>query len=291
MNKNWPKVFKRGVTYLIDRFQKMRAKSVVDLDCSPNYNRMMVELNSIKDVELFADQINLRKKFEAKVLEFKPDSYVKKDGRKFKLNSHRGQVSLREACLDDFGLNSRMRFSLEVVKKFFKSTGTIYLSESGTAFHKKLKIELKSKIESSVYRPGSVFHQDLTRLTYADNMFDLCLSFEDLEHIPDYIAAIRELFRVTKVNGGVLVSAPFILENEKTVTRAVMASDGKVQMLLEPEYHGDPLSSDGILCFYHFGWDLLEEFRRCGFRSVKLVIGYDINEMMLGDLLFIKAIK
>jgi hypothetical protein len=62
-------------------------------------------------------------------------------------------------------------------------------------------------------------------------------------------------------------------------------------MLLEPEYHGDPLSSDGILCFYHFGWDLLEEFRRCGFRSVKLVIGYDINEMMLGDLLFIKAIK
>jgi len=253
--------------------------------------RMMVELNSIEDVGLFAEQINFRKSFEAKVLKFRPDSFVKIGGSSFRLNCHGGQLSLREACLDDFGLNSRMRFSLAIIKKYFKLSSRVYLSESGTAFHKKAELELKFKIESSVYSPGSIYHQDLTRLTYGENMFDLCLSFEDLEHIPDYKAAISELYRVTKPNGGVLVSAPFILDNKRTLTRAAIDGAGQIQILMEPEYHGDPMSRDGILCFYHFGWDLLDEFRECGFRSVKLIMSYDINEMILGDLFFIKAIK
>ena len=87
------------------------------------------------------------------------------------------------------------------------------------------------------------------------------------------------------------MSAPFILDNHRTITRAAIDGDGKIEMLMEAEYHGDPMSKQGILCFYHFGWDLLDEFRKCGFSSVKLIMGHDINEMILGDLLFIKALK
>jgi hypothetical protein len=37
---------------------------------------------------------------------------------------------------------------------------------------------------------------------------------------------------------------------------------------MEPEYHGDPLSQSGCLCYYHFGWDLLNELRDADFQDV-----------------------
>ncbi len=45
------------------------------------------------------------------------------------------------------------------------------------------------------------FAQDAACLTYADNSFDLCMTYKDLEHIPDYKAVISELYRVTKPGG------------------------------------------------------------------------------------------
>ncbi|WP_171972582.1 methyltransferase domain-containing protein [Mucilaginibacter polytrichastri] len=39
-------------------------------------------------------------------------------------------------------------------------------------------------------------------------LFDLCLSFEDLEHIPDYKQAVSELYRVTKTGGHVFFEYP-----------------------------------------------------------------------------------
>ena len=38
---------------------------------------------------------------------------------------------------------------------------------------------------------------------------------------------------------------------------------------MEPEYHGVPVNVAGCLCFYHFGWHLLEEFKESEFDSVK----------------------
>jgi hypothetical protein len=50
-------------------------------------------------------------------------------------------------------------------------------------------------------------------------------------------------------------------------------ASGAVQHLLTPEYHGDPVNPDGgILCFRHFGWDMLEELRRAGFESAEALL-------------------
>ncbi|MCU4121185.1 hypothetical protein [Variovorax sp. N23] len=32
-------------------------------------------------------------------------------------------------------------------------------------------------------------------------------------------------------------------------------------------YHGDPLGGSGVLCYIHFGWDMLEQARAAGFRD------------------------
>jgi SAM-dependent methyltransferase len=49
---------------------------------------------------------------------------------------------------------------------------------------------------------------DITRLPFADDFFDLVICSEVLEHIPDQHRAVRELTRVLKPGGNLVVSVP-----------------------------------------------------------------------------------
>lgn len=251
----------------------------------------MAELEKKEDYEKYQPYTRFRKAFEKRMAKYTHASYVRMFGTLYWLNKFKGKFSLREACTDSNTLNSRMRFSLEILEQYFPSAKKIYLTENGTPYHKNLAGLNKYDLVTSIYKPGDVLHQDMTQLTYPDNSFDLCMSFEDLEHIPDYKAVIKELYRVTKPGGSVLLSAPFIFENEETITRATINEKGEITHLLEPEYHGDPVLPQGILCYYHFGWDLLQRFRDAGFKSVKIITGYDIDKLILDDLFFIVAEK
>ena len=119
-----------------------------------------------------------------------------------------------------------------------------------------------------------VRHEDVTALSLPSGSVDAVLSFEVLEHVPDYRAALREFLRVLRPGGSLLLTVPFLEEGADTVVRATVRPSGEVEHLLEPEYHGDPTSDDGCLCFYNFGWDLLEVLRETGFREVGMVHGW-----------------
>ena len=69
--------------------------------------------------------------------------------------------------------------------------------------------------------------------------------------------------------GGLLVlTVPFLDANEQTLVRARIRDDGNVEHIEPPEIHGDPVSG-GVLCFYHFGWDLLAAARAAGFTTAE----------------------
>lgn len=58
-------------------------------------------------------------------------------------------------------------------------------------------------------RPGVEFlRADGTALPFPDGTFDLATSFETVEHIPQYEEFIRELRRVTRPGGGLILSTP-----------------------------------------------------------------------------------
>lgn len=118
---------------------------------------------------------------------------------------------------------------------------------------------------------GKVRHEDVTALTLETGSVDALLSFEVLEHVPDYAAALREFLRVLRPGGALLLTVPFLDEEQATIVRARVGAAGGIEHLLEPEFHGDPTSDDGCLCFYNFGWDLLDELRGIGFRDVGIV--------------------
>jgi SAM-dependent methyltransferase len=92
------------------------------------------------------------------------------------------------------------------------------------------------------------------------------------EHIPNYKKALAECCRCLKPGGMLLFSVPFVKTSAKNIVRAQVSNTGEVIHLLPPEYHGDPLRSEGCLSFYHFGWEILDELNTMRFKDVKALL-------------------
>jgi SAM-dependent methyltransferase len=117
-----------------------------------------------------------------------------------------------------------------------------------------------------------VRNEDISRLTYADASFDLLLSSDTLEHVPDFRAALRETRRVLRPGGRHIFTVPIVWSREKTVSRARLDEAGSPVHELEPLYHGRgaglyryiPVGTD-LLAFTEFGRDLVDHLRDAGF--------------------------
>lgn len=128
---------------------------------------------------------------------------------------------------------------------------------------------------------GTLLERDVTALDFAGASLDAIGSFDVLEHVPDYPAALREFSRVLRPGGRLVLTVPFRDGHPGTLVRARLDADGKVEHLMEPEIHGDPVAG-GVLCFYHFGWDLLDACRAAGFRRAQWVRTWSPREAMFG---------
>ncbi len=137
---------------------------------------------------------------------------------------------------------------------------------------------------------GDIRFEDVTGLSFADASLDVIASFDVLEHVPDYKRAMQEFFRVLRDGGRLVLTAPFI-GVEQTLVRARVSEDGAIEHLLPPEYHGDPLKDGGILCFYHFGWDLLEVARASGFSEACMSLPWSPAMGLMGDLWTLTAVR
>lgn len=115
--------------------------------------------------------------------------------------------------------------------------------------------------------PGAVYseypEQDIQGLSYSDASFDLVLTSETLEHVPNYHAALRETRRVLRPGGRHIFTVP--LRPDLPVTRD---RDG-----MTPIYHGEapgPLAllrrpGEDMRALHDFAWDFREAVSEAGF--------------------------
>ncbi len=138
---------------------------------------------------------------------------------------------------------------------------------------------------------AAIRHEDACAMSFDSNSLNLIGCFDVLEHVPDYTSALREFLRVLAPGGQLLLTAPFLNASPSTLVRARI-ENGEVHHLETPEYHGNPTVRDGgVLCFYHFGWDLLDVLRSIGFRSVAVLDAWGADAAVFGDQLAIVATK
>lgn len=106
--------------------------------------------------------------------------------------------------------------------------------------------------------------QDIQALTYADASFDLVLTSETLEHIPDFRRALLETRRVLRRGGRHVFTVPADPRLERTRSREGMA----------PIYHGrggGPFAlvtrRNDMLAYTDFGLDVPDLLREAGFEA------------------------
>ncbi len=214
--------------------------------------------------------------------------------------SNSGQINFRERLIcDETKLNNRIRGCVHVFEEVFKPkiTDAIYLTEqcsllakwlrkkysniSGSEYIKDCSWYYKLRLNLRLF-PEKLVHQDLTQLSYPDNAYEYILTFDCLEHIPDYKQALSETYRTLNNEGRLLLSVPFDVNNPNNLIRATVDNNGDISHIEYPEYHGDPVSGQGCLSYYTFGWELLNELRTVGFKKVYVILYWSKKYCYLG---------
>lgn len=153
------------------------------------------------------------------------------------------------ACVEDFA-------DLQILNMF--SEGRI---------HESLK-EMKSYSFGEYFdniKSGNFYNGvqciDLQNIPFADHSFDIIVTEDILEHVEDIEKAFREINRVLKVGGALILTVPI---HEKNITISRKGNENKV-------YHGDPLREKGALVVTDFGNDIIEMLRDFGMDAREVV--------------------
>jgi SAM-dependent methyltransferase len=124
---------------------------------------------------------------------------------------------------------------------------------------------------------------DLQDLQFPDGFFDVVMTAEVLEHVPDEQRAIREIARVLKPGGHLILEVPYGHALECNDVR-VHRWHGRDVFLSPPEYH-----AEHTLVYRIYGRQLLEDLAAAG-----LAVGHlrlDIPELAVGPQSVIVATK
>ena len=222
-----------------------------------------------------------------------------------------GTIDLREQMVcEHCGLNARHRVSLGLLAELCPDSATarVYATEQASPAFRWLKAHYAEAIGSEFFTPDqagalkSYLHallgdraqlerEDVTDLSFEDESFDAVVSSDVLEHVPDFRAALENFYRVLAPGGDLVLTVPFLDASQESLRRAEIDDNGEVRHLVEPEYHGDPVSPDGVLAFHSFGWDLLDALRDFGFESAHWCLPWQPSQAIFSGLWTLHARK
>lgn len=184
------------------------------------------------------------------------------------------------------GMNNRQRLIAKLTQQhIFKNNNcSIYFMEQITPIYNWIRTKFPrlniygSEYLGYDYQGGELYngirHEDVMNLSFQDNSFDLIISNDVFEHVPNPFVAFKECFRTLTHRGTLLATIPFHSAQANSTARAELKNNELIH-LLPPQYHGNPLSPDGCLVFHDFGWDIMSDFRNAGFGEHCLEIYHD----------------
>ena len=139
--------------------------------------------------------------------------------------------------------------------------------------------------------------ENLEDQTFPDEHFDIVITQDVFEHVFRPDVAIQEIARTLKPGGATIMTVPIVMCSRPSQRRAAI-SNGTVEHISEPQYHGNPLGGKGSLVTIDWGYDIvayLEEYSGLSFIMIKidnidLGIRADLNEVLVGFKLPISAL-
>jgi len=105
--------------------------------------------------------------------------------------------------------------------------------------------------------------EDLQELTYPNDYFDIILTSDTLEHVPDPDKAWSEIRRTLKPGGYHIFTIPVVPSQSVTKQRARL-SGGRTEYLTEPAYHGGEWGAEDQLVYTDFAMDVVDALNKLG---------------------------
>lgn len=139
--------------------------------------------------------------------------------------------------------------------------------------------------DSSLTRQPHTNRADLQQLAYPDGCLDAVIASDVFEHVREDDRAFKEICRVLKRSGFLIMTVPYHHDAEQTVTRVRIDGDRDVH-LMAPEYHG---GGEQTLTYRVYGRELLDKLRSVGFSVAYLEI--EIAEYGIGKQHVFAAVK
>jgi len=160
---------------------------------------------------------------------------------------------------------------------------SFYVAESATALARAIRAttspelltvsEYYGEAGKPLSSPDEVVHVDLQDAPFPDATFDLAITSDVMEHVPDAERAEREIVRILRRGGSYVFTAPFNPAFTADEIWAEKTPSGDILYHRPPIYHEDPIRPEGALVFRVFSQpDLRRRFEEfgCEFESYRI---------------------
>jgi len=161
-------------------------------------------------------------------------------------------------CLNCYSI-PRQRHLQYVLDNFYPGWDSLSIHESSpsngliSAYCKNYSSsQFFANINSGKYHNG-IRCEDLEKLSFQDNSFDVFITQDVFEHIYEPASAAKEILRVLRPGGIHIFTVPRY-NIPKTIKCASLEND-LVTHHMEPEYHGNPVGDGKSLVTYRYGKD------------------------------------
>ena len=115
--------------------------------------------------------------------------------------------------------------------------------------------QLLSGVKQGAFRDGWR-NENLEAMTFADEAIDVHITQDVFEHLFHPDRAFREIARTLAPGGLHIFTTPLVNKTAPSEQCARLRQDGSIEHLKPPEFHGNPVSSDGALVTMHWGYDI-----------------------------------
>jgi SAM-dependent methyltransferase len=143
--------------------------------------------------------------------------------------------------------------------------------------------DILKKQKDTAYYPCDLFPKngmikvDATDIPFKDDVFDFVIINHVMEHIPDELRALRELYRVLKPSGTVVLSVPICCDLEETFEDSSIVTPED-----RDKYYGQ---KDHVRLY---GRDYIQRFSQSGFDITEYSPNKEMNEDMVRKYGFIE---
>ena len=166
-------------------------------------------------------------------------------------------------CCGNCGMSKRVRMLLWSIRRRCPPGPELQILHLNQTNALAPALQNLGSVTETVHRsdrpPGSQvdgrINQDMSRLTFEDNRFDLAVHSETLEHLLEFDRALDEVRRVLKP-GGIQVYTIPLLSSRVTRQRMTRDASGRLVSRLPPSFHGCDREFPVI---WEFGGDYLRQ--------------------------------